>query len=100
MPVMTKVVRAPGGAVGWGGSSSGRFCRVGQYLYIKVHDGGTPATRGDGIKWKWFTESAWQSLTGSQVDPLLPPSEKPICSEPKLCKKTILAGNLVVHLAP
>ena len=61
----------------------GKQCRVGQYVVVKTHDKGSPGTN-DGITWKWF-----DSLDGFSIE-----------SEPqKLCKKTILAGNLVVHIA-
>lgn len=61
----------------------GKQCRVGQYVVVKMHDKGSPGT-ADGITWKWF-----ESLNGFSIE-----------SEPhKLCKKTILSGNLVVHIA-
>lgn len=61
----------------------GKQCRVGQYVVVKMHDKGSPGTN-DGITWKWF-----ENLDGFSID-----------SEPEhLCKKTILKGNLVVHVA-
>ena len=61
----------------------GKQCRVGQYVVAKMHDKGSPGIY-DGITWKWF-----ENLDGFSVG-----------SEPKsLCKKTILAGNLTVHMS-
>jgi len=80
----------PGGSGSAGNPASGKYCRVGQYVVVKVHDGGTPATNGDGIKWKWFA-------SGAQRESLPDPG---VFVEPKLCKKTILGGNLVIHLHP
>jgi hypothetical protein len=68
-----------------GGSSDkggkGKECRVGQFIIIKTHDMGNPGTK-DGIAWKWY-----DSLDNFMIE------EEP----KKLCKKTILSGNLVVH---
>ena len=67
-----------------GGSDKGgkgKECRVGQYIIVKIHDKGSPGTE-DGIAWKWY-----ESIDGFAIE-----------DEPKkLCKKTILAGNLAVH---
>ena len=61
----------------------GKQCRVGQYVVAKMHDKGSPGIY-DGITWKWF-----ENLDGFSVE-----------SEPKrLCKKTILGGNLTVHMS-
>lgn len=81
----------PGGNPSAGNPASGKYCRVGQHVVVKVHDGGTPGTAGDGIKWKWFAEN-------SSSKPSLPVPGP--FTEPKLCKKTILGGNLVIHLTP
>lgn len=54
-----------------------------------MHDGGTPGTAGDGITWKWFAGD----------DPALPQTTD-LGSWPHLCKKTILAGNLMIHPPP
>jgi len=60
----------------------GKKCRVGQYVVAKMHDKGSPGTM-DGITWKWFN-----TLDGFSID-----------VEPqRLCKKTILKGNLTVHI--
>lgn len=73
-----------------GGGANGKNCRVGQILAIKIHDVGTPGVNGDGITWKWFDPDdervANQNLENIGVS-----------NWPHLCKKTILAGNLVVH---
>ena len=63
---------------------------------MKVHDQATPGaavdgTPGDGITWKWFAEN--DERVGSIMDA---PSEEPR----NLCKKTIIGGNLVVHIPP
>ncbi len=67
-----------------GGSDKGgkgKECRVGQYVIVKIHDKGSPGTE-DGIAWKWY-----ESLDGFVIE-----------DEPKkLCKKTILGGNLAAH---
>ncbi|TFH38970.1 MAG: hypothetical protein E4G95_02325 [Bacteroidia bacterium] len=76
---------SPGGT-GMGNPLSGKNCRIGQLIAVKVHDVGTPGTAGDGITWKWF------SPTADFV-----PSTENIPLWPHLCKKTIIAGNLVVH---
>ncbi|UCF64430.1 MAG: hypothetical protein JSW33_00975 [bacterium] len=78
---------SPGGSGGNGGQ--GAQCRVGQILAAKVHDVGTPGTNGDGITWKWFDAD----------DPNVPApaDETTVGTWPHLCKKTIIAGNLVVH---
>lgn len=80
-----------GGNGGNGGTgANGKNCRIGQILAVKVHDVGTPGTNGDGITWKWFDQDddrvANQNLENIGVN-----------NWPHLCKKTILAGNLVVH---
>lgn len=60
----------------------GKQCRVGQHVVAKMHDKGSPGI-SNGITWKWF-----DNLDGFSIE-----------SEPKsLCKKTILAGNLTVHI--
>ena len=53
---------------------------------MKMHDGGTPGTNGDGITWKWFDPEADWVPTIENVE-----------EWPHLCKKTIIGGNLVVH---
>jgi len=80
-----------GGQGGNGGNgANGQNCRIGQILAVKVHDVGTPGTNGDGITWKWFDPDdervANQNLENIGVS-----------NWPHLCKKIILAGNLVVH---
>jgi len=78
----------PGHESGSGGNGglSGSQCRIGQFMAVKVHDVTTPATDGDGLAWKWFAPDDIGLLDISDVD-----------SWPHLCRKTILAGNLVVH---
>ncbi|MFO7544195.1 MAG: hypothetical protein R6W77_01715 [Trueperaceae bacterium] len=63
---------------------SGSGSRVGQFVAVKVHDGGTPATDGDAIAWKWFTAESAPDI----VDTV---------AWPALCAKTIIGGNLVVR---
>lgn len=74
------------GSDGKGNPLSGKNCRVGQIIAVKLHDGGTPGTNGDGITWKWF------SPDGAFV-----PSIENMQNWPHLCKKTIVEGNLVIH---
>jgi len=76
---------APGGA-DKGNPLSGKNCRIGQLIVVKVHDVSTPGADGDGLTWKWF------SPDGSFV-----PATDNIPYWPHLCKKTIIAGNLVIH---
>ena len=81
------VMGGPGGSDSEKGNPlSGKNCRLGQIIAVKLHDGGTPGTNGDGITWKWFNPES----------PGTPAIDN--CDEwPHLCKKTILAGNLVIH---
>ncbi len=69
-----------------GNPLSGKNCRIGQVIAIKGHDGGTPGVNGDGITWKWFA-----------ADGEFVPSMDNMALWPHLCKKTILAGNIVIH---
>jgi hypothetical protein len=78
-----------GGQGGNGGEGvNGQSCRIGQILAVKVHDISTPGTDGDGITWKWFDpdDPNVENLDKNNVN-----------GWPHLCKKIILAGNLVVH---
>jgi hypothetical protein len=75
-----------GGCAGSGSYVSGSGSRVGRIPVVKMHDLGTPGTNGDGITWRWFAteDQAVATINGG---------------EPKgLCKKTIIGGNLVIHL--
>lgn len=74
------------GGHGSGNPLSGKNCRVGQLIVVKVHDGGTPGFNLDGLTWKWFDPNAD-----------FVPSIENIDDWPHLCKKTILEGNIVVH---
>ena len=75
----------PGGA-DKGNPMSGKNCRIGQIIALKVRDVGTPGREGDLIFWKWFSPDATN----------LPPIED--CTKWKhLCEKTIIGGNIVVH---
>jgi len=85
---------AGGGSGGSGAHVSGSGSRVGQYLAIKMHDGDTPATDGDGITWKWF--AADQAPLILDIPGVYP--EEYETPWPHLCKKTILGGNLMIHL--
>lgn len=77
----------PGGGSTAGHGASGRFCRVGQRLIGKMHDGGSPGAALDGITWRWFLAE----------DPNLPSIED-LASWPHLCRKDILDGNLMVFV--
>jgi len=76
---------SPGGPSGDKGSSTkGKNCRVGQYVYVKAYDYSTPAIDGDVLGWKWFSPDGNQPKDGHQP-------------QWKLCEKTVIGGNLVVH---
>ena len=69
-----------------GNPLSGKNCRLGQIIALKMHDGATPGRNGDGITWKWFDpEAAFVPGIGN------------IEEWPHLCKKTIIGGNIVIH---
>ncbi|MGC9308877.1 MAG: hypothetical protein ACP5FL_08905, partial [Thermoplasmatota archaeon] len=56
---------------------------TGQWLYVKVLDGGTPGTEGDAMGWRWGSESQvedWVNNGGATG-----------------WWRTPIAGNLVVH---
>lgn len=76
---------SPGGA-DKGNPLSGKNCRLGQIIALKMHDGGSPGMFNDGVTWKWF------SPTGTMV-----PAIDNLEEWPHLCKKTIIGGNLTVH---
>ena len=91
-----------GGEPGGSGSPvSGKSCRIGQYVIGMAYDGGTPATNGDAIAWKWFAADA------HKVVQLLPEIEAAVVANeavtyaavrddwpPHLCWKEVLGGNL------
>jgi hypothetical protein len=78
-----------GGQGGQGGNGvSGQNCRIGQILTVKVHDVGTSGTNGDCITWKWFDPDDQRVANLENIG---------VSNWPHLCKKEILAGNLVVH---
>jgi len=74
---------SPGGDMG--NPLSGKNCRLGQIIAVKVHDVGTPGIN-DGLTWKWFNPNA----------EFVPTIDNTI-DWPHLCKKTIIAGNITVH---
>lgn len=76
---------SPGGG-DKGNPASGKNCRLGQYLALRTHDGGSPGRTKDGITWKWFHPA------GTFI-----PSIENIPEWPHLCKKEIMEGNIVVH---
>lgn len=73
-----------------GNPMSGKNCRIGQIIAIKMHDLGTPGTNGDKISWKWFSEATAPTLGELKL-------QKPDPGAIHLCQKTIIGGNLVVH---
>jgi hypothetical protein len=93
----------PGG--GGHGSVPGKDPRVGQVVVLKMHDVATPGADGDGVTWKWFAPESWEWFEDVEG---LRPALGPLAGEgadkagptewPHLCKKTIIGGNLVVHL--
>ena len=72
---------SPGGG-DKGNPLSGKNCRLGQIIAVKVNDLGTPGINGDHITWKWFSSTSEFEIT-KEIE--------------NLCKKTIIGGNLVVH---
>lgn len=83
---------AGGGSDAGGGMVSGKNSRVGQMLLAKVKDYGTPGWAVDHMTWKWFSVPTTEEELVITLDQFL--NDRP---ELKLCKKTILSGNLVVH---
>jgi len=69
-----------------GNPMSGKNCRLGQIIALKVHDRDTPGVDGDGITWKWFDPEA-----------AFVPGIENIEAWPHLCKKTIIGGNILIH---
>jgi hypothetical protein len=65
---------------------SGKNCRVGQIIAIKVHDKSAPGAESDGITWKWYAPDNTNIPTVNDVSTFV-----------KLCKKNIIEGNIVVH---
>lgn len=84
------------GSGGSGGHVSGGGSRLGQRLAIKMHDGDTPATEGDGITWKWFAAGSAPEIRSDLAG--YPDAYPDPYTWPHLCKKTILGGNLQIHL--
>ena len=73
-----------GGSSGHQGAS-GRFCRVGQVLVAKSHDGGLPGVDLDKVSWKWF-------LPDNQSLPLI----EDFASWSHLCQKSITDGGVYI----
>jgi len=84
----------PGGSGGADGKVTGADCRIGQMVIGWALDGGTPATKGDRISWKWMAPDAPKVLAIQQAiaDGALIPWP---C---KLCEKEILGGNLRLQI--
>lgn len=74
---------SPGGTAEKGNPLSGKNCRIGQYILVKVHDLSTPGAVEDGLAWKWF---APETVFDLSIEPK------------KICNKAIIAGNVVVHI--
>lgn len=55
--------------------------KIGQWLMMRVTDGGTPARDGDTLAWKWFATNPLSTE----------------CSDVCLNPKELLEGNFVVH---
>jgi hypothetical protein len=83
----------PGGPGGQSGHVNGSDCRLGQIVIGWAEDGGTPATSGDRISWKWFSPDAPKVLA---IDGAIAAGEE-IAWPCKLCEKEITGGNLKVH---
>ena len=65
----------------------GNKSRIGDIIEIRVHDGGSPGTNGDLIRWKWHVSNASHA-----------PSENDHTKWEEMCNKEIIEGNLVVHI--
>jgi hypothetical protein len=76
-----EVSSMPGGE---SGSHGGGRDRVGQLIGLRAIDNGSPGSM-DTVAWKWFSTDDMQVNTIPSID--------------KLCPKTIISGNLVVHTA-
>ncbi|MCL7937998.1 MAG: hypothetical protein M8860_12990 [marine benthic group bacterium] len=83
----------PGGPGGQSGHVNGSDCRLGQIVIGWAEDGGTPATSGDRISWKWFAPDAPKVLA---IDAAIDAGEE-IAWPCKLCEKEITGGNLKAH---
>lgn len=76
-----------GGGCNSGDEEHGNKSRVGQVIGVKVYDGGSPGTNGDTMHWKWY----------GGHNPNEPSVEGPQ-GWGEMCEKTIISGNLVVHV--
>ena len=81
------------GSTDKGNPLSGKNCRIGQLIVVKVHDVSTPGALGDEITWKWFAPNSSYNITNSDHKNITVNN-----SVVHLCKKTIIDGNLVVHI--
>ena len=70
-----------------GDADHGNKSRIGDSIEIRVHDGGSPGTNGDLIKWKWHVSNTSHA-----------PSENDHTKWEEMCNKEIIEGNLVVHI--
>jgi len=77
-----------GSSQGNGNAVSGKNCRIGQVLAVKIHDVNSPGMNGDGITWKWFDpdDAKLESVNFDDVN-----------GWPHLCKKERIGGNLALH---
>ncbi|HSG50405.1 MAG TPA: hypothetical protein VLA43_21435 [Longimicrobiales bacterium] len=84
----------PGGPGGPSGRVTGADCRIGQVVIGWALDGGTPATAGDRISWKWMAPDAPKVLAIREAMEAGDPVPWPC----KLCEKQIVGGNVVLRL--
>ena len=71
---------------GSGNTMSGKNCRVGQIIALKVHDQSTPGAEADGITWRWYDPTRTDIPTVNDPTTFV-----------KLCRKNIIEGNLTVQ---
>jgi hypothetical protein len=90
---------AGGGGDSGGGGVSGKNSRVGQFFFAKMQDTGAPgwAEEPDHITWKWFSAEMSEAQLNAMWAAVVSDNKAPGCAPVKLCQKTVLGGNLVVH---
>ena len=74
------------GGCGSDDDTHGNKSRVGDSMALVVYDGGTPGTKGDELRWKWYGENHPHVSIPEHIE------------LGELCQKEIIGGNLVVHI--
>lgn len=73
------------GGCGSDDDTHGNKSRVGDFMALVVYDGGTPGTKGDELRWRWYGENHPHVSIPDHIE------------LGELCQKDIISGNLVVH---